>query len=354
MRLWRELEQGLFPFMREEIGELDDDFRLFVAVCEAVVDETDFWYAVWRGNGRPPADRLAIAKTMLLKAVLNVKCTKDVVAMLRRDPLARRLCGWSGPLAVPSESAFSRANGEFAKRGITQKWFDDFVRKYLGGERYESASHDSAPVAVRARAQNARRMAGELDPDQPPPPPGWRQEWQRGQTAEVGLAELPTACDWGTKRDAHGKTKHWKGGKIHAVVIGEGIPVAVKYTSASLHDSQAMMPLMKLASGRVDYGFDLADAAYDSLHISEASIELGHVPVIDTNARNGAEDDRRKMSGTERTVYRARSAVERFFSHLLDSHGGRTVFVRDPLKIAQHLMYGILVIAVEQTFRMLC
>lgn len=64
------------------------------------------------------------------------------------------------------------------------------------------------------------------------PMPPSRLEWQAGEDADTALAELPQNCDWGCKRDAHGKPEHWKGGKVHAAVTRDGIPVAVVYTSA--------------------------------------------------------------------------------------------------------------------------
>ena len=36
-RLRRELERGMLPFMMNEVGELTEKNKLFVAVCEAVV-----------------------------------------------------------------------------------------------------------------------------------------------------------------------------------------------------------------------------------------------------------------------------------------------------------------------------
>ena len=63
---------------------------------------------------------------------------------------------------------------------------------------------------------------------------GSRIERQAGQDADTALAELPQACDWGSKRDAHGKPKYWKGVKLHAEVTREGIPVAVACSSASV------------------------------------------------------------------------------------------------------------------------
>ena len=85
--LWDELNQGLFPGIDDNIGELDARHRLFMAVCEAVIRPREFDYAKWKGNGRPPASRLKIFKTFLLKAVLNVKDTKELVRMLRAEPI---------------------------------------------------------------------------------------------------------------------------------------------------------------------------------------------------------------------------------------------------------------------------
>ena len=60
--LWDELNQGLFPWIDDNIGELDAAHRLFMAVCEAVINPREFDYAKWKGNGRPPASRLKIFK----------------------------------------------------------------------------------------------------------------------------------------------------------------------------------------------------------------------------------------------------------------------------------------------------
>ena len=36
--LWRALEQGLFPFMMNEVGELTEKNKVFVAVCHALLN----------------------------------------------------------------------------------------------------------------------------------------------------------------------------------------------------------------------------------------------------------------------------------------------------------------------------
>ena len=59
------------------------------------------------------------------------------------------------------------------------------------------------------------------------------------------------------------------------------LPVSCLLTSASLHDSQAAIPLAKLTAGRVQNLYDLMDSAYDAEEIRACSRQLGHVPLID-------------------------------------------------------------------------
>lgn len=135
---------------------------------------------------------------------------------------------------------------------------------------------------------------------------------------------------------------------IPTVGVDDGIPVAVAYTSASLHDSQVFIPLLKKTSDHVPHVHDLADTAYDSWTVAGNSALEGNVPVIDCNRSRA--DDAPKMTATEREAYKACGNDERFFAHLIDAHGGRHMHMREPRKVWQHLMYGVLIIAVEQAF----
>ena len=55
-----------------------------------------------------------------------------------------------------------------------------------------------------------------------------------------------------------------------------------RLTSASLHDSQAAIPLATMTAGRVTNLYDLMDSAYDmSAEITAKSRALGHVPSAD-------------------------------------------------------------------------
>ncbi|MCL4502625.1 MAG: transposase [Deltaproteobacteria bacterium] len=88
-----------------------------------------------------------------------------------------------------------------------------------------------------------------------------------------------------TKTIIKGYEETWRGYKLHADVNDCGLPISVALTAASLHDSQAAIPLMKLTSERVDYLYDLMDAAYDAQPIYAVSRSLGHVLIIDKNGR---------------------------------------------------------------------
>ena len=93
-------------------------------------------------------------------------------------------------------------------------------------------------------------------------------------------------------------------------------------TSASLHDSQAAIPLATMSAERVTNCYDLMDAAYECGAIRERSRSLGHVPLIDINPRGDkalaeelrAEAQRLKHLGfqlPEQVRYNERTAGER-------------------------------------------
>ena len=166
-------------------------------------------------------------------------------------------------------------------------------------------------------------------------------EKQRGWSLKECLDDLPTVCDVGTKKNAKGYKSSWSGYKFHIDVADRGIPISAITTSASVHDSQVAIPLAMISSDRVESFYDLMDSAYDAEEIRLTSIEMGHVPIIDPNARGGKklpmEPDRARR-------YNGRSASERFNSDLKDNHGGSMLRVKGHKKVHTHLMFGLLVI----------
>ena len=88
------------------------------------------------------------------------------------------------------------------------------------------------------------------------------------------LADLPTACDVGSKKNSKGYKETWIGYKLHLDVACGQIPVSCVLTSASVHDSQVAIPLMTITGARVSYLYDLMDAAYDAAAIHDHSEAL--------------------------------------------------------------------------------
>ena len=87
--LWRALEQGLFPFMMNEVGELTEKNKVFVAVCEAAVKPETFESAKWKGIGRPPVDHMAVYKACLqLPCDSSLRTSQRDFAYTRMFPFA--------------------------------------------------------------------------------------------------------------------------------------------------------------------------------------------------------------------------------------------------------------------------
>ena len=101
--------------------------------------------------------------------------------------------------------------------------------------------------------------------------------------------------------------------------------------------------------------------AWDVPEIAAKSRELGHVPIIDHKTRRGekpaieAEALAQRKAGfqlPEDVRYNQRSSAERVNSNLKDNCGGSFVRVRGHAKVLSHLMFGILVVTVEQLMRL--
>ena len=92
---------------------------------------------------------------------------------------------------------------------------------------------------------------------------------------QENILELPNQCDTGCKRNSKGYKESWRGYKLHLDVADGDIPISALLTSASLHDSQVAIPLIQMSNDRVNYLYDLSDAAYDAPHIKGYVVKIG-------------------------------------------------------------------------------
>lgn len=306
--------------------------------------------------GRPKAERKVIARCFIAKSVLRYKTTRDLIYGLNSNPNLRVICGFMKIADIPSESTFSRAFSEFSHSELGHRAHDYIVEEYLADELIGHVNRDSTAIKGREKKvkkkkppkvikKRGRPKKGEVRSEKPKT----RLELQVNQPAAESFTELPCVCDHGVKKNAKGYIESWNGYKLHVDVNDLGLPLSAVLTSASVHDSQVAIPLIKATSSKVQYCYDLMDAAYDSRYIKEVSKQYGHVPIIDQNKRNGAKV--RPMAPHEKQRYNERGAVERFNGRLKEEFGGRDVMVKGADKVMMHLMFGVLVVFADQLLK---
>lgn len=366
---WNTIQGNLFPWLEEELGPLSDKLRQLITVLE--VSGIEGFVQQWPGlPGRPPSDRAALARAFIAKAVLGIPQTNMLIERLEVDKRLRRLCGWEHAGAIPSEATFSRAFAEFAHSRLPTRVHEALIEKTHEQRLVGHISRDATAIVAREKperktaAEPPKRKRGRPRKGEERPKQKRRLERQLDMTLAEMLADLPKACNVGVKRNAKGYKETWIGYKLHLDVADGDIPVSCLLSSASLHDSQAALPLACMTAERVTNCYDLMDSAYDAPEIRDHSLSLGHVPIIDVNPRSrpglkqemAEEARRRKLVGhktAEEVRYNERSSAERVNGRLKDEFGGRTVRVRGPEKVLCHLTFGLIALTVDQLIRLI-
>jgi hypothetical protein len=368
----RLLQTVLFPAIEVQLGPLSESHRQLVRIL-ALVEVESLVMPSTRGVGRPARHRRAIARAFVAKAVFNLATTRQLLDRLLADDLLRRLCGWESAAELLHESQFSRAFAEFAASQLPQRMHAALIEATQKERLIGHISRDStaievrekpAPVEIKPIAADKRKPGRPKKGEIVPPPEPRRIDRQREMTLEQMLGELPRLCNAGAKRNSKGYTKSWIGYKLHIDAADGQIPISCILTSASLHDSQAAIPLAEMTARRVTNLYDLMDSAYDAEAIHLHLRSLGRVAIIDRHphgraelkAELEAEQRRRRLlafSTAEDLRYRERTTVERVNARLKDEFGGRTVRVRGHLKVMCHLMFGILALTADQILRLI-
>ncbi|MGH6815410.1 MAG: IS5/IS1182 family transposase, partial [Hyphomicrobiaceae bacterium] len=86
--MWNHIQDGLFPWLTEKVGPLTDGHRRVIAVLEVARVE-ELVQAVWRGHGRPPIVRRALARAFTAKAALDLPTTVMPIERLTVDKTLR-------------------------------------------------------------------------------------------------------------------------------------------------------------------------------------------------------------------------------------------------------------------------
>jgi hypothetical protein len=372
------LQDELFPTVEAEVGELSEQAKRLTTVL-AMIPLRRF-VPVSRGwNGRPPKDRYCIACAYVAKVVYNFPETRHLIERLQSDPQLRTVCGWKPQEKLPHESTFSRAFAEFAEMELPQFVHEALIRDTQKDRLVGHIARDSTAIEVRERfkdsaakrkakeekrkakkaKKNKKVRSGSPRSGQQLKKEKTRLQRQREMTVPEMLDELPRQCDIGVKTSSKGHPQHWRGYKLHLDVADGQIPISAVLTSASVHDSQVAIPLAAITAQRVISLYDVMDSAYDAREITDHSRSLGHVPIIDPAQRVGPRrsvigpfKQPRQFTPAEEERFKERTMIERVNGRLKDEFGGRFIRVRGAAKVMAHLMFGVLVLTVDQLMRL--
>ena len=367
-------QQHLFPQLEAEVGPLSPQLQLLGAVMNLIPLEAAL-SARRASTGRPPRDRAALATAFVAKSILNLSTTRQLMDRLKCDAALRRLCGWNSLNRLPHESKFSRAFALFAASELPQQLHAAVVAATQGNRLVGHIARDSTAIEARervpeavleqkraAKAKKPKRKKGSM-PKAKASERGTRIQCQRHQKLEEMLAGLPRQCDIGAKKNSQGHENYWRGYKLHLDVADGQIPVSALLTSASVHDSQAAIPLMTMTAQRVESLYDLMDSAYDADQIHEHSRQLGHVPIIAVHSRRGTKKvsplkkvfpakPTPELTWAQQERYKERTMSERVNARLKDEFGASHIRVRGAAKVMAHLMFGVLALTVDQWLRL--
>jgi hypothetical protein len=217
------------------------------------------------------------------------------------------------------------------------------VEEVFEGRLVGHIARDS--TAIESPERPASRKKGEQRKRKKPTDRLARQ--LSGMKLEEMTAELPRSSTWGCKTNSRGHKYFWPGYKLHVDWSDSGIPISCLLTSASLHDSQAAVPLATMSAQRVHSLYDLMDSAYDSALIRQHSESLGHVPIIDM-VRRGPTDIRPELPPHYLRRFSIRTEAERGFGRLKETFGARCVRVRGAARVMAHLMFGVLALTADR------
>ena len=209
---WRHIQGSLFPQLAEEVGPLTDQHKRVIVVLDMARMEAFVtgWSCL---PGRPPADRQALARAFIAKAVLGLPHTNQLIDRLTADKTLRRLCGWETRGQIPSESTFSRAFAEFAASALPARVHEALIKTTHAERLVGHIARDSTAIEARERPVKAaksvpaapqRKRGRPRKGEAPPPKEPRRLERQTAMTLAEMLTDLPRRCDVGAKCNAKG------------------------------------------------------------------------------------------------------------------------------------------------------
>ena len=196
--LWCGIQSSLFPFLEEKLGPLTEFHRKLAATLEVV--RVEDWILNEQWIGHPLANRKALGRAFVGKAVYNAPTTRALRDRIMSDPVLRRMCGWEKRSQVPSEATFSRAFTEFAEKRLPEVVQKALIGRTLSGHLFGHISQDSTEIEARENPAANPTPEPKLKRKRGRPPKGeeripepTRIERQMTMTMEAMVAERVNA-----------------------------------------------------------------------------------------------------------------------------------------------------------------
>lgn len=363
------LEQTLFPEIKEQLGELGEKEERLIRVLDFANIEQ---YCCDVQITNPPKDRKEMGRAFIAKQVYNIHATRDLIDRLKVDKRLRILCGWRYATDIPSESKFSRMFDLLSTNQAAERAHEDFIKRYLGEGFFFYHATDSTAIELRekpaqkeerAPKPKSKRGRPKKGEKREPKEPTILQKQQKMESTEEMLSLISTACGVGIKQNTKGHRYQWIGGKLHLGVVDGDIPISAIYSSASVHDSSVALPLMNESSAKVTYLYDLNDSAYQAEIIENFSKFKGHVQIVDINPKNSQalknEKEGEKILNRlgfetrKSNHYGHRSSVERVNGNLKDNYGCQNIYYQGATKVASVLNFAVLSLCIVQSLKLL-
>jgi hypothetical protein len=200
------------------------------------------------------------------------------------DRMLQHICGFEAYKPLPSESVFPRAFKTFAESNLAEHAHAALIKAYFGEHIIGHLSPDATAIHAREKPiakpkpTSDRNIAAARKYSIAAP---------RSLSQADMLSQIPIECTRGSKRNAQGYKVCWNSCKLHINTADCGVPVSAILSSALMHDSLATIPLSRISANRMDNLYDLMDAAYCRFDLHQHCRELGHIPLIDHNPRQG-------------------------------------------------------------------
>lgn len=144
--IWSNISKELFPRIEEVLPPLLEKQRDLIAVLELIRIENYAGKLNSTFFGRPPKNRIAIARAFIAKAVYNLPTTRLLIEQLKCNEALRRICGWEYRRDIPSESTFSRAFNEFAQSDLLSQIHEELIKNQMQDRLVGHISRDSSAI----------------------------------------------------------------------------------------------------------------------------------------------------------------------------------------------------------------